>query len=349
MVRFLEENKDYQVMQERNGNLAFDIAKEEQPDLIITDWEMPEVNGIEFIKMLKKDPDTCQIPVIMATSIMTTPGHLEIAFAAGAVDFIRSPVQKTELKARVNSMLKLSESDKKNRELNAMKDRMITIISHDLRSPFNSLIGFSNLLIDQPEDYDEERRDSMLKIINKTAKDTLEFLNNLLDWTHTQTGKHKPIKTCFPVISLIDNIVNQHIPIALNKAINISFNKKNEWNAYADFNMVNTILRNLVSNAVKFTPKEGNISIDYECKDNFIHFHVTDSGIGIPIENQRNLYSLDKKVLTKGTTGERGSGLGLVLCKEYVEMNGGKLFFESEEGKGSKFSFTIPLHEGNSN
>ena len=349
IVDFLQDSElDITILKAPNGKIACKLAEKKLPDLIITDWEMPEMNGIETIECLKSRKSTKDIPVIMSTGVMTETKHLKTALDAGAVDYIRKPIEKIELIARVNSMLKLAESYKKNKLLNATKDKFFSIIAHDLRSPFNSILGFSDILLNNFENYKVPEQKKFLGIMNKEIRRTYKLLKNLLLWSQSQRGtidfhpeKVNLFLLCRETIELLRST-------AANKAIFLINQIPEDIYVMADKNMLLTILRNLISNAIKFTPKEGKITIkadlnSNENKQNWIQVSVKDSGIGIVKEKISQLFDISENISTKGTDGEAGTGLGLILCKEFIEKHGGKICVESEVGKGSSFMFTLPL------
>ena len=222
IVDYLKESGvDYTILKAPNGKIACKIAEKKIPDLIITDWEMPEMDGIETIKCLQGNKDTRDIPVIMASGVMTLPKNLKTALEAGAVDYIKKPVDKTELIARVNSMLKLADSYKEIKLLNATKDKFFSIIAHDLRSPFNAMLGFSDLLVKKYDKYSSIEQKNHLDVLNKEIRNTHKLVENLLLWARTQ---RKNIKFNPQEESLYE-IVNENIrfldQIALNKSISV--------------------------------------------------------------------------------------------------------------------------------
>ncbi len=209
--------KSYKILQALNGKMGCMVAQKFIPDIIITDWEMPEMNGIETLVELKSNPLTSDIPVIMCTGIMTSSQNLNAALNAGAIDYIRKPLEPLELIARINSALNLSKSMKKiklqnekllvlnsriiqnNEEiltqneqlqyLNATKDKFFSIIAHDLRNPFNNILGLSDLLVNFPHKYEHVEIIKLVKTINESAQSAYKLLGNLLDWAMAQTGK----------------------------------------------------------------------------------------------------------------------------------------------------------------
>ncbi len=239
----------------------------------------------------------------------------------------------------------LKESEAKLQESNKTKDKFFSIIAHDLKSPFNSLLGFSDLLLQNHKKYDEEKREYFIKSINNSSKNTYKLLENLLTWSHSQTGIIEFLPQEIKIKTVISEIVLLSQPIAKNKSIGLLDDTESNISVYADKNMINTVLRNLITNAIKFTKKNGTIivSVNETKKQDFIEISVTDTGVGIPKDKIDNLFRIDKNTSTPGTEKEIGTGLGLILCKEFVEKNSGEIWAESEVDKGSKFIFTLPV------
>jgi len=244
---------------------------------------------------------------------------------------------------KINTMNDEIEGQKNSLEkLNRAKDKLFSIIGHDLKNPFNSIKGFTDLLIENSDVYTEDKKIKFLEIISKSSEKASELLNNLLLWAKSQSGTSKYYPEELNLNEQIDNVAALIEAQALSKDIKIKTNLKSSFFVKADKNMLNTILRNLMSNAVKFTNEKGLIEITALENENKIEIEVKDNGVGIPKENFDNLFSLDTKKSTQGTGGEQGSGLGLLLVKEFVKNNNGELTVTSEVNKGSSFKFTLP-------
>jgi len=228
------------------------------------------------------------------------------------------------------------------KDLNSTKDKLFSIISHDLRSPFSAILGFQDLLYDNYENFSDVERKEMLGQLQNTTKQIYELLENLLNWAKIQSDTiyHQPIR--FNAKQVINEKFDLYKNIAEAKKIQLSFQISDELFAFADVNLLDTILRNLISNAIKFTHIGGTIIVSASQNHKLIEISVTDSGTGMNQEQIDNLYSFEKNPSKHGTNGEKGSGLGLILCKELVEKNGGTIWVKSEPGKGSRFSFTVP-------
>ncbi len=238
----------------------------------------------------------------------------------------------------------LKESEKKFRELNATKDKLFSIIAHDLRSPFNGILGLSELLIENFKKHEEIEAKEFLRLINSSAKETLVLLDNLLNWAKSQTGQIDFSPKEIDLSPIIFEIIELSNPIAKLKEISIIQNQSGEIKVYADEDMVRTVLRNLISNAIKFTKHGGEIIVSTAFDQNQVEISVSDNGIGMNAKTLKKLFDISTNTTTPGTENEKGSGLGLVLCKEFVEKQGGKIRAKSKVGKGSDFKFTLPLY-----
>jgi PAS domain S-box-containing protein len=239
--------------------------------------------------------------------------------------------------------LALKESEIKLRQINADKDRFISILGHDLRSPFNVLLGLSELLMENIRKYDIDEIENLINRIKNSAQNTYILLEDLLRWVRAESGKipFEPQKLNFTNIchDVIENLeLNANI-----KNITINHFVADEISIFADIDMLKMVLRNLISNAIKFTDNGGAINISAEQTDLTITISVSDNGIGITHDNLTKLFDISQFHTTTGTAEETGTGLGLLLCKEFVEKHGGKIWVESEYGKGSEFKFTLPI------
>jgi PAS domain S-box-containing protein len=238
---------------------------------------------------------------------------------------------------------KLIENDNFLQKLNADKDRFISILSHDLKSPFNSILGFSEILTEDIRKLNTDEIEDIARNINKSARNTLYLLEDLLAWAMTQQGKiiFKPQK--LSLADICKNILEILNPNAVAKNITINYYIADSIKVFADIDMIKTVLRNLISNALKFTNSGGTINVSSEENSENVTISISDNGVGIKAENITKLFNISEVITTKGTAEETGTGLGLLLCKEFVEKHGGKIWVESEVGKGSVFKFTLPI------
>jgi signal transduction histidine kinase len=240
--------------------------------------------------------------------------------------------QKNELERQKRELL----------ELNATKDKFFSIIAHDLRSPITTLISLSELLRTDLELLSQEQQSEILNSLYDLSRDNLKLLDNLLQWARMQTGRLMADPEKLKIDELIREAVAFFHIYAIDKQITLKNEGTSAAEVYGDRNMIKTVLRNLLSNAIKYTAPEGNVTISALDSDHRVEISVSDNGVGMTPEVLENLFRLDKTSTTRGTANEKGTGLGLILCKEFVEKNGGNLQVESERGVGSTFRFTLP-------
>jgi PAS domain S-box-containing protein len=285
----------------------------------------------DFAVNLRKKDGTVINSLITSVPIKDDKGEV-IAFQGAIRDITAQKEAENALK----------ESEKNLKELNASKDKFFSIISHDLRSPFNSIIGFSEMLYYEPNAFSKAEIKEMVESIYKTSQETYDLLNNLLEWSGTQTNriKFKPAKTVIYdiVISTIDLLNNN----AKKKNISISVDIPEQIQVFADRNIITTVIRNLLSNAIKFTPERGSVKISAQDTGKFVEVTVADTGVGITPKDIKKLFRIDADFSTPGTAHEKGTGLGLIICKEFIAMNNGDIRVESELGKGSRFIVRLP-------
>lgn len=228
-------------------------------------------------------------------------------------------------------------------ELNVTKDKFFSIIAHDLKNPFNTVIGLSELLLYRYDSYNEAKIKEFIGQINKFSSNAYNLLDNLLQWARSQTGRIKVNKSQVNICKL----VNENLSLLQDKANKKNIQVINEVDGslicWVDKNMINTVIRNLISNALKFTPEKGYIKvISEDFGDNQVKISVIDNGIGIDEEDLPKLFKITTNISKEGTNSETGTGLGLILCNEFIEKNDGQIWVKSKKGKGSSFIFTIP-------
>jgi len=236
----------------------------------------------------------------------------------------------------------LEENEARLKELNAAKDKFFSIIAHDLKSPFNAITGFSQLLVELVQEKKYDGIEEYAGIIENASQLARDLLMNLLDWSRSQTGRMEFFPESIEIVSLINEVVGLLSVMAHQKKITIVKNLPEKAIVFADKPMISTVLRNLISNAIKFTKNEGKVVVFAEQKEDELFVTITDDGVGIKKEAIEKLFRIDVNYSTEGTHNEKGTGLGLILCKEFVEKHGGKIWIESEEGKGTKMSFALP-------
>lgn len=278
--------------------------------------------------------------------------QLEKEFGIKIIDSILIPLQNVKKRMIVKDLLEeeltrqklMIEKQRKELEsLNATKDKFFSIIAHDLKNPFASLIGASDLLVDSSNELSQEQVKIFSGIINQSARQAFRLLENLLEWSRMQTGSIAWKPKQVDLWDLVNEVVILLTGSAENKQIDLEAKIDENLTAFVDPNMINTVVRNLVSNAIKFTPRGGKIVVGSKVSDDFIEISVTDTGVGIKPEKIDQLFQIGESVVGVGTENETGTGLGLILCKEFVEQHKGKIEVKSEPNKGSTFKFSIPL------
>lgn len=236
----------------------------------------------------------------------------------------------------------LNEANERLQELNAAKDRFFSIIAHDLRSPFNAIVGLSSLLVEQIRQKDYDSLDQYAEIIEESSQRAMTLLLNLLEWSRVQTGKisFSPVK--LDLAKEIDDAIGLAREAARQKEITLERELPESAIAFADRPMLATVLRNLISNAIKFTRRGGRIVIGAQAEADGWRISVSDNGVGMSEDTVEKLFRIDQNHSTPGTDNENGTGLGLILCREFINRHGGDIQVESKIDHGSRFSFTLP-------
>jgi len=342
------DKEGYNIAFAPDGKSALSQVKHISADLILLDIMMPETDGFMVCEQLKNDPETADIPIIFLTA-MTEKESVVKGFELGGVDYIVKPFNDKELAARVKTHLalkyaneKLRESEQRLIELNATKDKFFSIIAHDLRSPFNALISGTQFLKDCYSSLEKDTLDMVIDELHSSSKNVFVLLENLLEWAKSQSGNISYDPEALNLCALIKIVISVFTKNIKDKNIRIVNTVDPNLSVYADMDMIGTVLRNLCGNAVKFTTDGGSICFTSSDKGKFIEITVSDTGTGIPAEDIDKLFRIDTKYSKIGTAGEKGTGLGLILCKEFVGKNGGTIRIESVYGKGSRFIFTLP-------
>jgi len=227
-------------------------------------------------------------------------------------------------------------------ELNATKDKFFSIIAHDLKNPFNGILGISDHIVNSWQETSYEESVSMITMIRDSSQNAFNLLENLLEWSRAQTGRIDFMPEKFLLRDLVAEVFGLLGNVAEQKKITLDSQVDETLEIYADKNMILTVLRNLIANAVKFTEPNGKVKVSASGNNKEITFTVSDTGIGISKATMEKLFKISEKITSLGTHNEKGTGLGLLLCKEFIDKHGGRIWVESEIGKGSKFTFSIP-------
>lgn len=349
LLKALLGKEGYGILVANNGQEALEVIRNENPDLILLDVMMPGMDGFEVAERLKSEEFRCEIPIIFMTALDDTQSIVN-GFKLGVGDFISKPFRKEELMVRIKHQLSLVAArriiEEKNEELRktiAGRDKMYSVIAHDLRSPMASMKMLLNtIMMSVEKDKIDPDIFDMLEMSNKTSEEVFSLLDNLLKWTKSQLGKLTVIPQKLDISGLADGVVEVMNSVAEVKHIKLIRTDHESFFVYVDIEMIKSILRNLISNAVKFSNPDSEIKVGIKAEDGKVIVSVTDSGKGIKKEDQHKLLKDSTHFTTYGTNSEEGSGLGLLLCRDFARKNGGELWFESEENLGSVFSFSLP-------
>lgn len=350
LLKVLLTNEKFAIATASNGRQALEQVEKENPDLVLLDVMMPDMSGFEVAQHLKSNPNTADIPIIFLTALNSTADIVK-GFQVGANDFISKPFNKEELIIRVTHQISLvaakrlilSETEELQRTI-AGRDKLYSVIAHDLRSPMGSIKMVLNMLIlNLPSEKIGAEMYELLTMANQTTEDVFSLLDNLLKWTKSQIGKLNVVYQDVDLVEVTDGVIEIFSMVASLKKIRIREMKPEKMMVNADIDMLKTVVRNLLSNAIKFSKENSEVLVKMEEVDGMAVVSVQDYGCGISEEGQKKLLHTDTHFSTFGTNNEEGSGLGLLLCKDFVVKNGGKLWFTSKEGEGSIFSFSIPV------
>lgn len=338
----------YKIITATGGNEALEKVAAEAPDLILLDIMMPDIDGYEVLRRLKADPATQDIPVIFLTALHN-PEDIVKGFKLGASDYISKPFNHEELITRVAHHIYLAAAQRtiiaQRDELQATvdaRDKMYSVIAHDLRSPIGTLKMIFNMLsMSLAEEQVGQENFEMITMGNDITESTFMLLDNLLKWTKSQTGR---MNTVFQQVDISEVVLfasKMSDAVAQVKNVVIEYDIPGPIQVHCDVDMVKTIMRNLISNAIKYSEGGGRIIISVRETPTHAAISVRDFGIGISAEDLPKLLNPDIHFTTYGTKNEEGSGLGLQLCVDLTRRNGGQMSVESTQGEGSTFTFTI--------
>lgn len=347
IASFLQES--YALSFANNADRAMKTLERVIPDLIMLDIMMPDIDGYELCKMIKAIDRLKEVPIIFLSAKSDIEDVIK-GFDYGAVDYITKPFNMKEVKTRIKTHIELSRAkrfiQKQNEELiqtNAEKDKFFSIISHDLRSPFSGFLGITQMM---SEDFDSFSRDEMQSLatdMRKSANTLYNLLENLLEWSKVKRGIMSFNPQNLNLYELVDTAASSMKILATNKEIEILINIDKSIEVFCDYNMISTVFRNLISNAIKFSLRGGKVEVQStHCDDEkYIKVMVKDYGIGMNENMIEKLFDIKYKTSRPGTENEASSGLGLILCKEFVVKNNGRIFVDSKENNGTSFVFTL--------
>jgi len=322
--------------------LALQVAEREKPDLILLDIMMPDMDGYEVCRRLKQNHELKDIPVMFISALNETNDVVK-ALKHGGVDYITKPFRSEEVIARVSTHIKLHRQSIELRKLNITKDKFFSIIAHDLRGPIGGFMGMTEVLAEKLRLMSMEDIQRYLESMRKGSSNLFRLLENLLNWAQVQQESIPFKPEHIPLLPILIESVELIKESATNKEIEITYDIPAQLYVFGDNNVLQMILRNHISNAVKFTPKGGKVKVlAKNIEEKGVEISIKDSGIGMSPAMLDSLFRLDAHNGRPGTDGEPSTGLGLVLCKEFIERHGGHIRVESEVDRGSTFTITIP-------
>lgn len=342
------DNQGYGVVAVTDSDRVLQTAKKHEPDLILLDIMMPGKSGYEVCEELKADQDLSDIPIIFLTARSEEEDVIK-GLNLGGSDYVTKPFNSGELLARIKTHLSLKrardqviQQQQKLQELTKTKEKLYSIIAHDLKGALFGISGLAEIL---QSDLDEQDVDNQIvehiALIHQSAHSANQILENLLSWTRMQGGEMDMDPKEFSLSKCIEDCIDLYQIQAKKKQVDLLF-EGGDAMLYADRQMISTIFRNLISNAIKFSDNGDRIFIEIDSNSDVRKVMVKDEGLGMPEDIRRNIFNPQDRPKREGTEREKGTGLGLLLCKEFVEMHNGEISVESEPGQGTQFEVILP-------
>lgn len=348
ILSFIIQKINLNFMGVQKSTKALDTIKTEKPDLILLDVTMPELDGFELCQLIKQDELLKNIPIIFVTG-KQKPEHKVKGLQLGGVDYVTKPYNEYELRARIQTHLELASAKQKIEDQanklakdNQLLNQMFSIIGHDLRSPLSAIkmqLDFILRGIIDPKA--EDFKSTTVESLSLTSSEAFSLLDNLLGWAKSETGVLTTIKEEVDVRTIVEQTARLQQLGFTNKRISFRQEIPEQATVLADFNMLKTVLVNLVSNAIKFTSIGGTIMVSAEEHKAHWKISITDDGVGMKKSQLEKVLNPNFHFSKKGTENEEGTGLGLILCQDFLKKNDSELHIESEKGKGSTFSFSL--------
>ena len=349
VMKSMFKNQNYEVHYADCGEKAIEMARSLKPDMILLDVVMPDLSGFEVCRTLKEEAYFKDIPVIFITAADDIEFIIN-GFEVGGVDYITKPFRKEEIMLRIKTHfdLKLTrdqliETTQTLMDLNKVKDRLFSIIGHDLRGPIGSVkmvLEFMSKGIIDPNKGDQYKK--TVSDLLRTTDEVFTLLENLLAWATNESGNLSNIPENIKLKEAVVSILNLYQAGVNNKNISLEVNIDPEHVVVADLNMIKTVVRNLFSNAIKFTPSGGMISFSSFWDEGMVNVSVADTGKGMPQDVIDKILDPNVFYTTAGLNKEAGNGLGLKLCKDFVEKSGGKIWIKSTPDVGTTVFFSLP-------
>lgn len=360
-----------------SGMEAIRVLGNNDIDLIMMDVFMPVYDGFEMAKIIRGNARTSKVPIIFMTGADPNNDMMSKALEIGGVDYLNKSFKEDELIRLVNLYLRfinwerevnqklddnikllnleidrrikiesaLMEITGKLKTANLTKDKFFSIIAHDLKNPLGSFKNLTNFMQTSLGELDDNEVKEFLDALSESANNMYSLLENLLTWSRTQVGTVKVHLDNFLIKELIDNVLAMLSNSAIEKKINIFVECSPDITVFADANMINTVIRNLLTNAIKFTPFGGSIRLQVNPNNDYVTVSVIDNGVGMSIDEVQNLFNIGGGDSKLGTNMETGTGLGLMICKEFIQLHKSEIVVKSYEGKGSEFSFKLAISQ----
>jgi len=335
-------DEGYLISLAQSGKDALTLLDQLIPDLILLDIMMPEMDGFEFCRIIKKNEKLKEIPVIFLTARTQTEDLAE-GFNAGGVDYITKPFNREELLIRVRNHIELAASRKKIMEVNLSRDKLYSVIAHDIKSPFSNIIMMINAIASGHLNPADDDFREIMATLEKTAVETNTLLNNLLEFTRVQISASLLNPKQLPVNTVMQEAIMLLKSNADRKNITITSEVHDDITGYFDEITIGAVFRNIISNAVKFTHEDGSINISAETDTDYVLVKFRDSGVGISEDVFRRIFINNENYTSLGTGREKGSGLGHHLIKDFINRNNGKLEIKSVPGSGTEVIVYLPL------
>ncbi len=351
IFRHILSNQNYRITEANNGLDALDMVETIRPDLVLLDVMMPGIDGFEVCRIIKSQDKNANMPVIFL-SARNDVADIVKGFESGAVDYLAKPFNKAELLARLKTHLdfkftrdELIRTSIHLQELNELKNRLFSIIGHDLRSPLSNVKMTLDFILRKIIDPSSPDFHETIQELSKTTDEMFSLLENLFGWSRSQSGTLEIVPEKINISELVNSLLASFSPRIMGKEIVIDNQIDSSVTAWADSSMIKAVLKNLISNALKYSYRGGKIMLSANRLESEVEIIFTDFGVGIEPERLNMLFNASKQVRTFGTENETGSGIGLMLCKDFIEKSRGTISIESTIGQGSRFCFRLPVSE----
>jgi len=342
LLEGLLSEEGFNVFTALNGNDAITIARTELPDIILLDIMMPRMTGIDVLELLMKDPLTSDIPVIMVTAKVEAE-DVEEALRKGAVEYIKKPINEVEMLARLRTTLRLKKQEDNLKSLLHSKEEFISMVSHDVRGPFASISGFAEMLLTDEKlavNLNSEHKE-FLSLIIDTSNFVYDYFNKLLNWANLGAKELNLEKESVPLLKLVRVAEVVYKSKIIEKGIDLIIGVEEGLRILVDPTYFSQVINNLISNAVKYTHYGGKISISVVRNEDHTFIKIADTGVGIGSITQEELFGKSFHKSTRGTRGEKGSGVGLRICKMILDAHGFGFSYKSQLNAGTEFVIEI--------